>query len=313
MSAAESSLLHHPLEGGIPPAWASAWGDSQWGPWAAFEIGGVEQRMQWIPPGTFWMGSPEHEPGRDDDETRHRVTLSEGYWMAQTQCTQALWVAVMGDNPSRFEDPQRPVERVSWDDVQTFLERVEGRQPGLALRLPTEAQWEYACRAGTETATYAGPLDILGLNHAPVLDAIAWYGGNSGYDLDLDLDQAEDSSGWEEKQYENRRAATRRVGERRCNPWGLYDTLGNVREWCADGTRTYEAEHVHDPIGSMDMGSQRVIRGGSWGGVAEDVRAACRSAALPSYRGDVFLGFRVSRGPGAPGRLPEGSGGSPRR
>src|SRR5512143_4332357 len=107
------------------------------------------------------MGSPETEPGRWNDEgPQHKVTISKGFWLFDTACTQALWQAVMGNNPSRFTSPDRPVEQVSWNDVQDFLARINERIPGLALDLPTEAQWEYACRAGTDTATYAGGLKI---------------------------------------------------------------------------------------------------------------------------------------------------------
>ena len=133
------------------------------------------------------MGSPEDEPGRWDDEgPQHRVTLSQGYWMFDTPCTQALWSAVTGQNPSEFQHPGRPVENVSWSDVQSFLSTLNRLVPGLDLALPTEAQWEYACRAGTASALYSGPIEILGDNNAPALDPIAWYGGNSsvGYDLE---------------------------------------------------------------------------------------------------------------------------------
>ena len=140
--------------------------------------------MRWIKPGTFWMGSPEDEPGRDDNEIRHQVTLSKGFWLADTPCTQALWQAVMGHNPSRFEDPKRPVENVSWNDTQSFFQKLN-TEFGISMSLPTEAQWEYACRAGTTEATYAGPIRILGENNAPILDEIAWYGGNSGHGFEL--------------------------------------------------------------------------------------------------------------------------------
>ena len=223
----------HPLATGCPPDWASGWGQDRYGVFVEFTLQEITQRLRWIPPGRFWMGSPEDEPGRFDNEgPRHQVTLTEGYWLFDTPCTQSLWEAVMGNNPSRFQGPNRPVERVSWDDAQTFLSNINERIPGLNLVLPSEAQWEYACRAGTETAIYTGELAISGKNNAPALDPIAWYGGNSG--VDFDLADGEDSSGWVGKQYPHTRAGTHPVKLKRANPWGLYDMLGNVWEWCQD-------------------------------------------------------------------------------
>src|SRR5438128_6861266 len=116
--------------------------------------------MRWIPPGRFWMGSPADEDGRYDDEgPQHEVQFTQGVWLFDTPCTQALWQAVMGTDPSEFKGKNRPVESVSWEDSQTFLDKLNAQLPGLALRLPTEAQWEYACRAGTETARYEADLD----------------------------------------------------------------------------------------------------------------------------------------------------------
>ena len=240
------------------------------------------------------------KPGRYDNETQHLVTISQGFWMGETAVTQKLWTAVMGEgnNPSRFQDLLRPVEQVSWDDAQEFIHNLNGLQPGLEMRLPTEAQWEYACRAGTTEATYAGPMEIHGENNAPVLDYIAWYGGNSGHEYDLD--EFEDSSGWPEKQYERKKAGTRRVGTRRRNPWGLQDMLGNVWEWCAD---YYDTNYGHglsmhsaviDPRGPAE-GTNRVLRGGSWSGYARFVRAALRDVYVPSNRGSI-IGFRLARG-----------------
>ena len=240
------------------------------------------------------MGSPESEAGRFDDEgPRHLVELSEGFWLADTPCTQELWQEVTGENPSRFRSPRRPVEQVSWDDCQRFLATLSSRQPGLELRLPTEAQWERACRAGTSTATWLGDLEILGANNAPLLDEIAWYGGNSG--VDFDLDDGEDSSGWEEKQYPHTLAGTREVKRKRPNPWGLYDMLGNVWEWCSDdwADRYPEGPRV-DPEGPEE-GAERVIRGGSWNDHARGVRAAYRYWSHPGVR-IHYLGFRLSRG-----------------
>jgi formylglycine-generating enzyme required for sulfatase activity len=276
------------------PEWARGVGEDSYGLWAVLRVGDVEQRMRWIEPGAFVMGSPEGEAGRFEWEgPQHEVMLTEGYWLADTPCTQALWQEVMGGNPSRFRSPKRPVERVSWDDVQELFGKLNERVPGLEARLPTEAQWEYACRAGTTTATWAGDLRIRGENDAPLLDDIAWYGGNSG--VGYELANGYDSSGWPNKQYPHARAGTRAVGLKRPNPWGLYDMLGNVYEWCADMRRDYRAAAERDPV--VTVGPGRVIRGGSWRGYALVVRAANRLWGGPGHRLG-YLGFRLARGQG---------------
>ncbi|HMR79894.1 MAG TPA: formylglycine-generating enzyme family protein, partial [Polyangiaceae bacterium] len=283
----------------VKPAWASAIGRDRFGLWCEIAVDPghgepVVQRLRWIPPGRFWMGSPENEPGRYDAEgPRHLVTLTEGYWLFDTPCTQALWKAVMGsNNQSRFKSPTRPVETVSWHDVQDFLKQLNGRIPGLDLALPSEAPWEYACRAGTETAIYAGELAILDKHNAPMLDPIAWYSGNSG--VDFDLNNGDDSSGWSEKQYPHTKAGTRPVKLKRANPWGLYDMLGNVWEWCQDGRRRYDHDAQTNPTGSLEADVNRVLRGGSWNSDARFVRAAHRFAASPDLQGGSF-GFRCAR------------------
>jgi formylglycine-generating enzyme required for sulfatase activity len=282
------------LESAPRPDWAVSFGRDKYGMWADFEIPITEktvvQRMRWVPPGRFLMGPPETEPGRYDDEgPQHEVVISHGYWLFDTPCTQVLWEAVMGKNPSRFQDPQRPVEQVSFEDVQGFLTKVNELVDGVGLNLPTESQWEYACRAGTTTPTYAGDVEIVGANNAPGLDAIAWYGGNSGHEFDLA--EGFDSSDWPEKQYLHTRAGTRKVGQKRPNAWGLYDMLGNVWEWCLDGRRDYTKDRQTDPVGSMGAGAVRVIRGGGWGYDARYVRAAIRYAIQPDDRFNG-LGFR---------------------
>ncbi|HEX2687950.1 MAG TPA: formylglycine-generating enzyme family protein [Kofleriaceae bacterium] len=227
----------HRLKNGRAPAWAVAWGEDKDRVFAAFVVGSpgrqVEQRMRWIPPGAFLMGSPEDELGRFPNEgPQHTVMLTRGYWLGETPVTQALWAAVMGENPSRFrgeepEDLERPVEQVSWDDCQAFLERLNQQVVGLGARLPTEAEWERACRGGTEGATWVGELSRE--IRAPELDAIAWYGGNSDEE-------------------------THPVGRKAPNPYGLYDLLGNVYEWCADATderetlRSYTSAQAVDPV-----------------------------------------------------------------
>jgi len=285
----------HPLATGCPPDWASGWGQDRYGVFVEFTLQEITQRLRWIPPGRFWMGSPEEEPGRHDNESpRHRVTFSQGFWLFDTPCTQALWEAVMGNNLSRFQSPTRPVEQVSWDDAQTFLSNINEQIPGLNLVLPSEAQWEYACRAGTETAIYTGDLEILGERNASALDPIAWYGGNSG--VDFDLADGEDSSGWVGKQYPHTRAGTHPVKLKRTNPWGLYDMLGNVWEWCQDH---WHNDYQNAPTdGSawedLTLGANRVLRGGSWGNVAGNVRAAFRYQGGPDGHGPD-IGFRCAR------------------
>ncbi len=290
----------HPLASGYPPPWVSGWGQDKYGVWVDINVGDVVQRMRWIAPGRFLMGSPENEAGRVDREGPwHEVVISQGFWLFDTPCTQALWEAVMKNNPSRFVSPKRPVEQVSWDDAQAFIHAINQQSEGLNLTLPSEAQWEYACRAGTETASYAGDLEILGERNAPLLDEISWYGGNSG--VEFELDNGFDSSGWSEKQYPYTRAGTREVGSKLPNPWGLYDMLGNVWEWCLDGERDYREASETDPLGPMEKGAERVFRGGSWGNDARYVRSAYRLADEPGYR-DYSLGFRCARVQGEPGR-----------
>lgn len=257
-------LGRHPLASGAPEAHAVAWGEDDLGVFTAFSVKGVEQRMRWVPPGHFVMGTPQSEPGRYDSEgPMHRVTLTKGFWLGETPVTQALWTAVMGDNPSHFQGPERPVERVSWDDCQRFLAAVRVAQPVLALRLPTEAEWEFACRAGTIGATWRGG------NDASTLDRIAWYDDNSN-------------------------GQTQPVRSKAPNPLGLHDMLGNVWEWCSDFYGAYPAAAVTDPVDAA-ASALRVIRGSSWYDPASYVRAGQRNALPPGAR-DYGLGFRVARG-----------------
>ncbi len=259
MSAGRRS---HPLATGCPPAWASSWGQDRRGVFAGFVVRGIEYRMRWIADGRFLMGSPEDEAGRIPHEgPQHLVTITRGFWLGEAPVTQALWETVLADNPSHFKGPELPVERVSWGDCQRLCEQLEGLIPGLGVRLPSDAEWEYACRAGTTAATYAG--DVAGLG------AIAWWSGNS------------------ERQ-------THPVRQKQPNAWGLHDMLGNVWEWCNDSTRTYSSEPAVDPIGAV-QGGHRIYRGGSWDDDARCVRAAYRNADPPGRRYRV-LGFRLARG-----------------
>jgi formylglycine-generating enzyme required for sulfatase activity len=230
-----------------------------------FEIApGVKMVMCWIPPGEFLMGSPEDEEERDYDETQHRVKITQGFWLAKTPTTQAQWQAVMGNNPSRFQGEDLPVESVSWDDIcgnesgtGGFLGALNELIPmGGRFHLPTEAQWEYACRAGT-TEPYYGDLD-----------EIAWYDDNS-----------------DDK--------THAVGQKKPNEWGLHDMLGNVWEWCSDWFGDYDMLAVTDPAGPAS-GSHRVYRGGFWRSYAGNCRVAARYYRDPGLSA-YDVGFRPAR------------------
>lgn len=245
------------------PEWAVAAGRDRFGLWAEFEVAGVRQRLRWLSPGRFWMGSPQDEEGRCDDEgPQHPVELTSGFWLADTPCTQELYAAVTGKNPSRFRSPRRPAEQVSWEDCQELFAWLEKHVPQLSARLPTEAEWEYACRAGIETAKWAEDAS---------LESLAWYSKNSK------------KTTWE-------------VGLKPANPWGLYDMLGNVYEWCLDWEGDYPAIRAVDPLGP-ETGTGRVVRGGSWDSDAQGVRAASRNWSSPSGRLSD-LGFRLARGQG---------------
>ncbi len=256
----------------LPPPCARAWGDDVYGLWIEVDFAGVVQRLRWIEPGEFSMGSPDDEAERQEREgPRHRVRLSAGFWLADTACTQALWLAVMGgDNPSRFQDDARnPVERVSWDDARAFLQRATALAPGTVAQLPSEAEWEYACRAGSETPFSFGA--TLGTEQAN-------YDGNYPY---ADGQQGE------------YRGETVPVKSFAANAWGLYEMHGNVWEWCADGLRVYDGEPQSDPRGAQDEAAPRVVRGGSWLYGARWLRSAYRHWGPRDDR-DVIQGFRFA-------------------
>ncbi len=204
-------------------------------------------KFAWIPPGTFRMGGDQH----DDEKPVHRVTLSKGCFMGVHPVTQAQWEAVMGSNPSHFQGADRPVETVTWDDCQDFCERL-AKQVGKAVRLPTEVEWEYACRAGTTSDYWSG-------SDEAALKKVGWYAGNS------------------DKQ-------TKAVGKLGPNPWGLYNVHGNVWEWCRDWHGPYPTSDVSDYIGVKES-EYRVLRGGSWNRDPSYCRAAYRGWSAPSYRG----------------------------
>jgi formylglycine-generating enzyme required for sulfatase activity/tetratricopeptide (TPR) repeat protein len=234
--------------------------------------GGRELKLAYIPAGSFLMGSAPGEWLRDiEDGPQHRVNLSLSFYLGIYPVTQAEWQAIMGTNPSRFAGDDRPVEQVSWDDSQEFCRKLS-KLIGRTFRLPTEAEWEYACRAGTTTPFSFGDTITTG--------------------------QANFNSRWPATgpwppHLGVYRAQTTPVGKFPPNAWGLYDMHGNVWEWCRDKKRPYpaEREEVTDPVYSQ--GARRAVRGGSWINQPVLCRSACRCAGAPGARLDI-LGCRVA-------------------
>jgi formylglycine-generating enzyme required for sulfatase activity len=241
----------------------------------------IGMKLVLIPKGTFMMGSPESEEGRKENETQHEVTISKDYYLGVYEVTQAQYEKVIGKNPSHFQgaivgnqNADLPVEQVSWDDAVEFCKKLselpEEKKAGRVYRLPTEAQWEYACRAGSKTAYSFDDEEGLLLEHG-------WFNRNSSDRIHT-------------------------VGLLEPNAWGLYDMHGNVWEWCSDWYGDYPKGALSDPTGPKE-GYFRVNRGGSWGNEAAFCRSADRYRGLPSYRFD-YLGFRVAL---SPSTKPQGS------
>ena len=230
----------------------------------------IGMKLALIPPGEFLMGSPADEEYRSDDEDRHRVRITKPFYLGVTEVTQGQWEAVMGTRPWSDEEyvkdgPDYAASYVSWEDAREFCERLSKRE-GKTYRLPTEAEWEYACRAGTTTVYQFGD------NAAP-LGEYAWFRDNA-YDVD--------------QRYAHR------VRQKKPNPFGLYDMHGNVWEWCSDWYEEdyYKTSPLADPMGPPTA-SARVYRGGGWGCIARYCRSAIRNRSAPADRGDG-LGFRVA-------------------
>jgi formylglycine-generating enzyme required for sulfatase activity len=228
-----------------------------------------------IPKGKFTMGSPASEEGRYENETEHEVTISKDYYLGVTEVTQGQYEKVIGVNPSfwqkrvirKSDSSMYPVEQVTWEDAVEFCKELsdlpEEKKAGRVYRLPTEAEWEYACRAGSKSAYSFGESSKL-------LGDYAWINENSN-------------------------GRTHPVGEKKANAWGLYDMQGNVWEWCSDWYDEYPKGAVSDPTGPKE-GSSRVFRGGGWDYEAALCRSAYRVRFDPSFRNDS-LGFRVALSP----------------
>jgi formylglycine-generating enzyme required for sulfatase activity len=206
-----------------------------------------------IPSGTFTMGSISSE-AESHETPPHTVTISRSFYVATTEVTQVQWKAVMGSNPSKFQGDDLPVEQVSWNDTKEFIRKLNTKEGTTRYRLPTEAEWEYACRAGTTGDRYG---DMV---------STAWYDPTSG-------------------------SKTHPVGQKQANAWGLYDMLGNVYEWCEDWKDAYPSGNVTDPRGPSS-GWGRVVRGGSWLIHANRARCDFRDFLTPDERRDD-VGFRV--------------------
>jgi len=208
-----------------------------------------------IPAGKFTTGT----------KNERVVTISKPFYLGKYEVTQKQWQAVMGitSNPSNFKERTNPVEQVSWDDAQVFIKKLNQKEGGNKYRLPTEAEWEYAARAGSDTEWFFGkdPAD---------LGDYAWFDKNSN-------------------------KTTHPVGEKKPNPWGLYDIYGNVWEWVQDWAEDYKEGKVTDPTGP-ESGSYRVFRGGSWRNTDERCRSAERGQSLPGFR-EGNLGFRLAFSP----------------
>jgi formylglycine-generating enzyme required for sulfatase activity len=246
--------------------------------------GGVKIEMIWIAPGEFDMGS---DSGIGVERPMHHVTISQGFWIGKFEVTQEQWEKVSGSNPSKFKGARKPVDNVSWNDCQAFLRKLNASQAGnpqLQFRLPTEAEWEYACRAGTRTLFSFG-------NDAAEMHKYGNCLERSAPSALHGKDKDHDAGG----------ATTADVGSYRPNAWGLHDMHGNVWEWCWDWYGEYQPERVADPVGPM-TGEERVYRGGSWQCIAGAASSAGRLWDPPDYRGDKegvegdTFGVRIVRG-----------------
>lgn len=242
-----------------------------------------------INPGSFYMGSPESEAGRRWDEKRHRVILTRGFYMSTTEVTQNQWISVMKTNPSFFQEcgGDCPVETVSFSDCQNFINALNDIENTDAYRLPTEAEWEYACRAGSDQAFTNGDITEVQCDIDPNLDQVGWYCGNSGV-----------------REPVVHSLSPQKVALKKPNAWGLYDMHGNVHEWVLDACKprgllhtgvvndTYGRDRITDPLSLK--GPNRIFRGGSWNTSTRYCRSASRGSFKPMAKRN-YIGFRLVR------------------
>ncbi len=227
----------------------------------------LDMKFVLVSPGTFMMGSPKEEKERKPDEAQHKVTLTKGFYMSVYPVTQEQWTAIMGKNPSKFQgDKNLPVEQVNWSECQEFIKKLQEKDKR-SYRLPTEAEWEYACRAGTTTPFHFG--ETISTEQANYNGNYVYGTGKKGL--------------YREK--------TVPVGSFPANAWGLHDMHGNVWQWCQDLFAEYPKQDVAtDPLGTT--GENRVIRGGSWIDNPLECRSAYRGGCKPTLRHGL-IGFRL--------------------
>lgn len=252
------------------PTWASDFGIDVYGYWAEINIEGITQRLRWIKPGIYMMGSTtEHD--RYLTEIQHKVILTDPFWMAEHVCTQELWENIMDNNPSTFTGNQLPVEKLTWYECKDFLDKINQKRATYQFYLPSEAQWEYCCRAGTHTPfSFGENITNLQVN----------YDSNDPYIEDEKT---------EESLHQSDELKTVGVKTRQPNLWGLYEMHGNVYEWCEDFHEMYEPGLISNPKGPI-VGTKRILRGGAWNSGAKYLRSACREKMEPTRH--HYSGFR---------------------
>jgi len=258
----------------FPMPEAINYGEATYGLFQDFDLAGVWLRMRWVPPGEFWMGGPENEKGRYDDETHQYIEITKGFWLAETTVTQAFWQAIMGKKQGHFKGDTLPVDSVNWHDCQACIEALARINPQLDWRLPTEVEWEYACRAGTTTPfNFAGDISLEKVNYCGEWDSL------------------NDAKGALQK--------TCDVKSFKPNPLGLYQMHGNVWEWCSTPWQEQASPQQHDSEISvdetLDEDIEYVVRGGSWffsGRICRSAYRDCHHAGNRSRN----IGFRLALG-----------------
>lgn len=250
--------------------------EDRFGRFAEFTVNCVPFRFRWVSPQAFFMGCQPDELSLFGDPARegplHKVTLTKGFWIGETQVTQRQWGALMKMDGSRFWNPDLPAASVTWHRAVEFCDLFPTSGGGVEVRLPTEAEWECACRAGTVTQFSNGASCRGRVLNAPEIDDVAVYVGNS-------------RGAWEAE------ATPKPVKSKTPNGWGLYAMHGNVYEWCMDGPRLYSSEAVVDPIGPRELGNF-ALRGGGYLSSAARCRSGARHAYDPNF-GPPDFGFRI--------------------